>query len=209
MTDIAQPAVNYPDVLHMPPRDALQLGVEGHSQEAHQTRLAIAERIVGEADAATDRAYASAHWMNEPDVPQPRIAQALVAHGGDMAEAVRDPRVVEGVRDQLGYRPQWEDVYDYEDDMIPAGQHLFNQLEVDDHALGEVRTAINELRAGVGVGPIDEQHLLAAAGVEPRDGLEAAEARAVSPGTGAAAERQNIAVADPSAARRPGDAPSL
>ena len=29
MTEIAQPAVNYPDVLHMPPRDALQLGVEG------------------------------------------------------------------------------------------------------------------------------------------------------------------------------------
>lgn len=86
---------------------------------------------------------------------------------------------------------------------------MFNQLEVDDPALGEVRTAINELRAGVGVGPIDEQHLLAAAGVETRDGLEAAEARAVSPGTGAAAERQNIAVADPTTARRPGDAPSL
>ncbi|MBB2892101.1 hypothetical protein [Flexivirga oryzae] len=209
MTEITQPAVNYPDVLHMPPRDALQLGVEGQDREANQTRLVIAERIVGEADAATDRAYASAHWMNEPDVPQPRIAQALAAHGGDMAQAVRDPRVVEGVRDQLGYRPQWEDVYDYEDDMIPSGQHLFNQLEADDRALGEVRTTINEMRAAVGVEPIDEQHLLAATGVEPRSGLEVAEARAVSHGKGAAAERLNIVTADLTLARQPGDAPSF
>lgn len=193
----------------MPPRDALQLGIEGHSQEANQTRLAIAERIVDQATKTSDRAYESAHWMNEPDVPEPRIARALVAHDGDMAEAVRDPRVVEGVRDQLGYRPQWEDVYDYEDDMIPSGQHLFNQLEVDDHALGEVRTAINELRADVGVEPIDEQHLLAAAGVEPRSSLEVAEARAVSHEEGAAAERQNIVTADPTIARRRGDAPSF
>ncbi|WP_146202649.1 hypothetical protein [Branchiibius hedensis] len=114
--------------------------------------------------------------------------------------------MVEGVRDQLGYRPQWKDVFDYEDDMIPSGQHLFNQLEVDDDALGEVRTAINELRAGVGVEPIDERHLLAAVGIGPTTSLDAAEARSVAPSHGRA-EEQNMSAADLTPARRPGAPP--
>lgn len=206
MTEITQHSLNYPDVLDAPPHAALRMGVEGQDPAANQARLATAERIVDQAHAASDQAYASAHWMDEPDIPEPRIAQALAAHDGDMARAVQDPRVVEGVRDQLGYRPQWEDVFDYEDDMIPSGQHLFNQLEGDDHALGEVRTAINELRAGVGVEPIDEQHLLAAAGIGPTTSLDLAEARSVSPSHGRA-EEQNMPAADLTAARRPGAPP--
>lgn len=190
MTDVAQQTLSYPDVLHMPPDESLRLGVEGQDPAANQARLVVAGRIVDAANKASERAYASAHWRNEPDVPDPHIARALVAHGGDIVQAVQDPRLVEGVRDQLGYRPQWEDVYDYEDDMIPSGQHLFNQVEVDDQALDEVRTAVNELRAGVGVQPIDERHLLAAAGVEVADSLDVTEARSLSGLSSSSAERQ-------------------
>lgn len=166
MTEIAYHALNYPGVLHVAPHDALRLGVAGQDRQANRARLAAAGRIVDEANTYSERAYASAHWMGEPDIPEPHIARALMTHGGDMVQAVQDPRVVEGVRDRLGYRPHWEYVYDHEDDGVPSGQRLINRLEFDDDALGEVRTAVNELRAGVGVSPVDELRLLAAAGVE-------------------------------------------
>ncbi|PWJ23339.1 hypothetical protein ATK17_3833 [Branchiibius hedensis] len=73
MTEITQHSLNYPDVLDAPPHVALRMGVEGQDPAANQARLATAERIVEQAHAASDQAYASAHWMDEPDIPEPRI----------------------------------------------------------------------------------------------------------------------------------------
>ncbi|NNG40709.1 hypothetical protein HJ588_15700 [Flexivirga sp. ID2601S] len=127
-----------------------------------------------------------------------------------MAQAVQDPRVVEGVRDQLGYRPRGgEDVYDYEDDMIPSGQHRFNQLEVAiaHWAKSEPRSTsyVPASASNPSTGSTSWQR----PGAEPRNSLEVAEARAVSHGKGAAAERQHVVTADPITALQPGDAPSF
>ncbi len=198
MTEETQTALRYPDVLDLPPSQALRLGVDGNGPQANRDRAARAEAIIEQADTAINRAYANSHWMNEPDMPEPQMVHVLARNDGDMVRAVQDPRVVEYVRDGLGLKQQVVSVYDdWSDEPQPifGRDRIIDPLRDDPAALSELRDAVNTLRAQVGVGPIDEANLRVASGVDRPDSSpiqDLAEARSLTARSRPAAAHQNI-----------------
>lgn len=84
------------------PGAALALGVAGNDPGARRQRLAQAVAVRESWHAAADAAYSAAHWMQEPDVPQPFGLGAVIRAEGDLERALADPEVRTQSAERLG-----------------------------------------------------------------------------------------------------------
>lgn len=195
--DFSTGPVTYPEVLDLPPRQALRLGIQGTDPPANAYRRAHAEQIIAQATNAINRAYETAHWMSEPTMPEPSIAHILLRNDGDMVRAVQDPAMIVYLKDHMGLMQHVEPTLDnWSDDPQPilGKSQIIDPLREDPSEITDLRDAINSLRADDGVGPISEPNLRVAVGVDQstqpaiEDLLEARSVSTIQRGT---TERQN------------------
>lgn len=128
---------------------ALTLGVPGRDQDAWGQRLAVAEAIRAEHMEIEQRAYAVAHWMNEPDIPAPFGTYALVTAGGDVQAVVDSPDFEYLVLDDMG-RGHREEIVSDEDGT------RWERFGPTEHDYAEARAEAAQIRAQlVAAGVID------------------------------------------------------
>lgn len=85
--------------------ECLKLGIERFDADASAARLLAAKAVEAEYLRVEEHAYATAHWMSEPDVPKPFGLHVLIDHGGDVMAALEDDRLRDEMRDHLGHQP--------------------------------------------------------------------------------------------------------
>lgn len=141
--------LTYKPALFLDRPAALTLGVPGRDQDAWAQRLAVAAAIRAEHMEIEQRAYAVAHWMDEPDIPAPFGTYALVTAGGDVQAVVDGPDFEYLVLSDMG-RSYREEIVSDEDGT------RWERFGPDDHDYAEARAEAAQIRAQlVAAGVID------------------------------------------------------